>query len=98
LSGGERRMLGIGMSLLRDLKLLLVDEPSSGLSPVMFQNAIQVIQAINKDHGAAVLLVEQNVKVAFKVSQRVYVMKAGSIILEDTGKNLLKRTEWWDLF
>ena len=91
-------MLGIGMSLLRDLKLLLVDEPSSGLSPVLFQNVVQVIQAINQNQGAAVLLVEQNVKVAFKVSQRVYVMKAGSIILEDTGKNLLERKEWWDLF
>jgi branched-chain amino acid transport system ATP-binding protein len=98
LSGGERRMLGIGMSLLRDPKLLLVDEPSSGLSPVMFQNAIQVIQTINQNQGTAVLLVEQNVKVAFKISQRVYVMKAGSIIFEDTGKNLLERKEWWDLF
>ena len=98
LSGGERRMLGIGMSLLRDPKLLLVDEPSSGLSPVLFQNVVQVIQAINQNQGAAVLLVEQNVKVAFKISQRVYVMKAGSIILEDTGKNLLERKEWWDLF
>jgi branched-chain amino acid transport system ATP-binding protein len=91
-------MLGIGMSLLRDLKLLLVDEPSSGLSPVLFQNVVQVIQAINQNQGAALLLVEQNVKVAFKISQRVYVMKAGSIILEDTGKNLLERKEWWDLF
>jgi len=98
LSGGERRMLGIGMSLLRDLKLLLFDEPSSGLSPVMFRNVIQIIQTINKNKGAAVLLVEQNVKVAFRVSQRVCVMKAGSIILEDTGENLLGRKEWWDLF
>jgi branched-chain amino acid transport system ATP-binding protein len=98
LSVGERRMLGIGMSLLRDPKLLLVDEPSSGLSPVLFQNVVQVIQAINQNQGAAVFLVEQNVKVAFKISQRVYVMKAGSIILEDTGKNLLERKEWWDLF
>jgi len=91
-------MLGIGMSLLRDPKLLLVDEPSSGLSPVMFRNVIQIIHTINKDKGAAVLLVEQNVKVAFRVRQRVCVMKAGSIILEDTGENLLGRKEWWDLF
>jgi len=97
LSGGERRMLGISMGLLRQPRLFLIDEPSSGLSPVMFQNVIQVIQKIN-ELGTAILLVEQNVKVAFKISQRVYVMKAGSIILEETGKNLLERREWWDLF
>jgi branched-chain amino acid transport system ATP-binding protein len=97
LSGGERRMLGIGMGLLRQPKLFLMDEPSSGLSPVIFQSVIQVIQKINS-LGTAVFLVEQNVKVAFKVSQRVYVMKAGSIILEETGKKLLERGEWWDLF
>jgi branched-chain amino acid transport system ATP-binding protein len=97
LSGGERRMLGIGMGLLRQPKLFLIDEPSSGLSPIMFQNVIQVIQKIN-NLGTAILLVEQNVRVAFKISQRVYVMKAGSIILEETGKRLLERSEWWDLF
>ncbi len=97
LSGGERRMLGIGMGLLRQPKLFLMDEPSSGLSPVIFQSVIQVIQKINS-LGIAVFLVEQNVKAAFKVSQRVYVMKAGSIILEETGKKLLERGEWWDLF
>jgi branched-chain amino acid transport system ATP-binding protein len=98
LSGGERRMLGIGMGLLRQPKLLLLDEPSSGLSPVIFQNVVQVIQKINQSLGTAVFLVEQNVKAAFTISQRVYVMKAGSIILEETGLNLLGRKEWWDLF
>ena len=97
LSGGERRMLGIGMGLLRQPKLFLMDEPSSGLSPVMFQNVIQVIRKINS-LGTAVFLVEQNVKAAFRVSQRVYVMKAGSMILEETGQKLLERGEWWDLF
>lgn len=98
LSGGERRMLGIGMGLLRKPKLLLLDEPSSGLSPVAFQNVAKIIQEINSNLRTAVLLVEQNVKAAFKLSKRVYVMKAGHIILEETGAELLKRNEWWDLF
>ncbi len=98
LSGGERRMLGIGMGLLREPKLLMLDEPSSGLSPVAFQNVAKMIEKINGNLGTAVLLVEQNVKVAFKLSKRVYVMKAGHIILEETGAELLKRNEWWDLF
>ena len=98
LSGGERRMLGIGMGLLRKPKLFLLDEPSSGLSPVAFQNVAKIIQEINSSLQTAVLLVEQNVKAAFKLSKRVYVMKAGRIILEKTGAELLKRSEWWDLF
>ncbi len=98
LSGGERRMLGIGMGLLRNPKLLMLDEPSSGLSPVAFQNVSKIIGEINDTFGTAVILVEQNVKVAFKLSRRVYVMKAGHIILEETGARLLERKEWWDLF
>ncbi len=98
LSGGERRMLGIGMGLMREPKLFMLDEPSSGLSPVAFQNVAKIIERINKNLRTAVLLVEQNVKVAFKLSKRVYVMKAGHIILEETGAELLKRNEWWDLF
>jgi len=98
LSGGERRMLGIGMGLLRQPKLLMLDEPSSGLSPVLFQKVAGIIQDINREMGTAVLLVEQNVKVAFKLSKRVFVMKAGRMILEETGEKLLQRGQWWELF
>ena len=98
LSGGERRMLGIGMGLLREPRLLMLDEPSSGLSPVAFQKVAGIIQTINREMGTAVLLVEQNVKVAFKLSKRVFVMKAGRVILEETGEKLLQRGHWWELF
>jgi branched-chain amino acid transport system ATP-binding protein len=98
LSGGERRILSIAMGLLRQPKLLMLDEPSSGLSPVAFQNVAGIIRKINDSLGTAILLVEQNVKVAFKLSRRVYVMKAGRMILEETGEKLLQRKEWWDLF
>lgn len=98
LSGGERRILSIAMGLLRQPKLLMLDEPSSGLSPVAFQNVSGIIRKINDSLGTAILLVEQNVKVAFKLSRRVYVMKTGRMILEETGEKLLQRKEWWDLF
>jgi len=98
LSGGERRILSIAMGLLRQPRLLMLDEPSSGLSPVAFQNVAGIIRKINDSLGTAILLVEQNVKVAFKLSRRVYVMKAGRMILEETGEKLLQRKGWWDLF
>jgi branched-chain amino acid transport system ATP-binding protein len=98
LSGGERRMLGIGMGLLRQPRLLMLDEPSSGLSPVVFQKVAGIIRDINREMGTAVLLVEQNVKVAFKLSKRVFVMKAGRMILEESGEKLLQRGQWWELF
>jgi branched-chain amino acid transport system ATP-binding protein len=98
LSGGERRLLGIAMGLLREPKLLLIDEPSSGLSPVAFKKVLEIIEKINTVNHTAILLVEQNVKSAFKISKRVYVMKAGAIILEESGANLLQRDSWWDLF
>jgi len=84
--------------LLRHPNLLMLDEPSSGLSPIALKNVMKIIQEINNNFGTSVLLVEQNVKAAFKVSKRVYVMKAGRFILEETGEKLLERNEWWDLF
>jgi branched-chain amino acid transport system ATP-binding protein len=98
LSGGERRILSIGMGLLRQPKLMMLDEPSSGLSPIITQHVAEAIQEINSTLATSVLLVEQNVKMAFKLSKRVYVMKAGRIILEETGDKLLEREGWWDLF
>lgn len=98
LSGGERRLLGIAMGLMREPKLLLIDEPSSGLSPIAFMQVLNIIKSINEEHGTSIILVEQNVKAAFKISQRVYVMKAGSIILEESGQAMLARSNWWDLF
>ena len=98
LSGGERRLVGIAMGLLRQPKLFLIDEPSSGLSPVAFKKVLEIIEKINAVNHTAILLVEQNVKSAFKISSRVYVMKAGAIILEESGASLLQRGSWWDLF
>jgi branched-chain amino acid transport system ATP-binding protein len=98
LSGGERRMLGLGMTLITRPRLLILDEPSLGLAPVLVKSLLETLRQIRQVLGASVILVEQNVKHALEVAQRVYVMKMGSIILTESGENLLQRGEWWDLF
>jgi branched-chain amino acid transport system ATP-binding protein len=98
LSGGERRMLGLGMTLITRPRLLILDEPSLGLAPVLVKSMLETLRQIRKVLGTSVILVEQNVKHALEVAHRVYVVKMGRIILEESGQNLLQRGEWWDLF
>ena len=98
LSGGEQRMLAIGIALMLQPKLLLLDEPSLGLAPRMVQRVMEAIREIQQTLGAAAIVAEQNVKQALQISQRVYVMKMGHIVLEESAKELLERHQWWDLF
>ncbi len=89
LSGGEQQMLAIGRALMSRPRLLLLDEPSMGLSPILVETIFQVIRDINKQ-GTTVLLVEQNALMALQVAHRGYVIQTGQIVMEDTGQNLLK--------
>ena len=89
LSGGEQQMLAIGRALMSRPKLLLLDEPSMGLAPIMVQKIFEVIQAVAQD-GMTVLLVEQNAKLALEVSQRGYVMESGEITLTGDSRELLQ--------
>jgi len=98
LSGGERRMLGLGMILVTRPQLLLLDEPSLGLAPVLVMTLLESLKSIRESLRTSILLVEQNVRQAMEFAQRVYVMKMGQIILEESGEKLLRRGEWWDLF
>jgi branched-chain amino acid transport system ATP-binding protein len=87
LSGGEQQMLAIGRALMSHPKLLLLDEPSLGLSPILVQQIFSIVQEINRQ-GTTILLVEQNALQALKVANRGYVIQTGQIILTDTATNL----------
>lgn len=88
LSGGERQMLAIGRALMSKPKLLLLDEPSFGLAPILVQHIFEMIEEINKQ-GVTVLLVEQNVRAALELAQRAYVIENGRIVGEGKGDDLL---------
>lgn len=88
LSGGERQMLAIGRALMSKPKLLLLDEPSFGLAPILVQQMFEMILEIN-NQGVTVLLVEQNVRAALELAQRAYVIENGRIVGEGKGDDLL---------
>ena len=88
LSGGERQMLAIGRALMAKPKLLLLDEPSFGLAPILVQQMFEMIGEINRQ-GVTVLLVEQNVRAALELAQRAYVIENGRIVGEGKGDSLL---------
>jgi branched-chain amino acid transport system ATP-binding protein len=88
LSGGERQMLAIGRALMAKPKLLLLDEPSFGLAPILVQQMFEMIEEINQQ-GVTVLLVEQNVRAALELAQRAYVIENGRIVGEGRGDDLL---------
>jgi len=92
LSSGEQQMLAIGRALMLQPKLLLLDEPSLGLSPNYVESVFDKLREINKN-GTTILLVEQNARMALEYANRAYVFKIGAIFLEDTGKNLLNNDE-----
>jgi branched-chain amino acid transport system ATP-binding protein len=88
LSGGEQQMCAIGRGLMALPNLLLLDEPSLGLSPILVQDIFRIVQRINQE-GVTVLLVEQNVKHTLSICHRAYVLENGRIVLEGTGAKLL---------
>jgi len=88
LSGGEQQMLAIARALMSHPKMLLLDEPSLGLAPIMVSKIYKVIREINRE-GVTILLVEQNAKAALQLSHRGYVLEQGRIVLHDTGESLL---------
>ena len=89
LSGGEQQMLTIARGLMSHPKLLLLDEPSMGLAPLLVDQIFEIIQTIN-EQGTSILLVEQNAQMALAVSNRAYVIETGSITIEGNGDDLLK--------
>ena len=90
LSGGERQMLAVGRSLMRRPKLMLVDEPSSGLAPKIKDELFNRVQGIYQELGVTILLAEQDIGFAFQLSKRNYVMSRGHVIAEGTAEELMK--------
>lgn len=89
LSGGEQQMLAIGRALMSRPKLLLLDEPSMGLSPILVKEIFEIIKEVNRS-GVTVLLVEQNAKMALSVSDRAYVLETGKVVMSGTAESLME--------
>ena len=89
LSGGEQQMLAIGRALMAQPKLILMDEPSMGLSPLLVKEVFRIIKRLNKELGISILLVEQNANMALHVADDGYIMENGKIVLDGTAEELM---------
>lgn len=98
LSGGQQQMVSIGRALLARPRCLLMDEPSIGLAPKLFQDLLRPIRVLQQQHGMSILLIEQNVREALKISDRVVVMKAGAIILDAAPGELKDNARLMELY
>ncbi|HWE62730.1 MAG TPA: ATP-binding cassette domain-containing protein, partial [Chloroflexota bacterium] len=89
MSGGEQQMLAIGRALMARPQLLIMDEPSMGLSPIFVERVFDTVQEINKQ-GVTIFMVEQNANMALTIAARGYVLQTGEVVLEDSAPNLLQ--------
>lgn len=92
MSGGEQQMLAVGRGLMSKPKLMMMDEPSLGLAPLIVKDIFEIIKQVNK-MGVTILLIEQNAKVALEISDYAYVLETGTIVLEGPGKELLNNED-----
>jgi branched-chain amino acid transport system ATP-binding protein len=99
MSGGQQQMVAVGTALMQRPRLMMMDEPSIGLAPVLVQRVLETAVEINRRFGTAIVLVEQNIKTALAMSSRAYVMKSGRIVLEKPAAELLAAQDsWWELY
>lgn len=93
LSGGEQQMLAIGRAIMTKPKLLLLDEPSMGLAPLLVKEIFEIVKQINSNEGITVMLVEQNANMALKIANRAYVLETGKIVLSGKAADILHNEE-----
>jgi len=98
LSGGEQRMLSLGLTLMQSPKLLLLDEPSIGLAPVVVQDVMQTVKEINSRLGTAIMIVEQNIEAVGKIVNRFFIIKIGAIVFSGGAEIAHEKKKLWDLF
>ncbi len=93
LSGGEQQMLAIGRALMAKPRLLLLDEPSLGLAPLLVEEIFEIIKRVNSEEGVTILLVEQNARAALSISSHGYILENGRIVLDGKSRNLLENPD-----
>jgi branched-chain amino acid transport system ATP-binding protein len=98
MSGGQQRMLSVGMALMAGPRALLLDEPSLGLAPTVVESLMDSVRMLARGRGIAVLLVEQNIPVALKEAERVLVMRTGRVVLEESSEQMSQRENLWELW
>jgi branched-chain amino acid transport system ATP-binding protein len=92
-------MVAVGIALMQRPRLMMLDEPSTGLAPVLVQRVLEAAREINRRFGTAIVLVEQNIKSALAMAARAYVMKSGRIVLEKPAAELMTAQDsWWELY
>jgi branched-chain amino acid transport system ATP-binding protein len=98
MSGGQQRMVSLGLALMSSPKLLMLDEPSLGLAPAVVEQIFTRVRQLADSEGLSVLLLEQNVGQALRIVDRVYVMRSGRVLLEESVEQMRARDSYWDLF
>lgn len=98
MSGGEQQMLALGMALMTQPQLLLLDEPATGLAPVIVRNVMRQLKTVNETLGTAIVMVEQNVPATLKVVDRAIILKSGRVVFDGSAETLSAKPDLWEWF